>query len=348
MGTAQLAKTLLKSLLGRCSPESSEKRASFDLDLAVGHNDSAISVDATGVAVSTPVEQWAYALEIPKSETAPRGPVTVTVEIDCPNGAVGIGLLGNDESRFVAEAQAVGISQTVSLPASDLADVKCLMLRNVSARGPSTAKVRSVAITPGVSDEVPEIRVDDAGVKQLGTWRGAVPAGFFADWSGVLTRADVYAFNDEYLAAFAKEREESHWIATTNTEIMDWVPLADSVARSNETFRMAALGAGWGRWVSAGAFLSKRRGIDYRVIAVEAEPQHYAWLERHMQENGLSDERAQLVHAAVSGNPGFCWFQSRELGCALRSVDRFVRPRTAEHPGAPDCGAFDRAGLGHL
>ena len=49
-------------------------------------------------------------------------------------------------------------------------------------------------------------------------------------------------------------------------------------------------GAGWGRWLSAGAFASEQTGREYRLVGVEAEPQHFEWMERHFRDNNLKWE----------------------------------------------------------
>jgi FkbM family methyltransferase len=73
---------------------------------------------------------------------------------------------------------------------------------------------------------------------------------------------------------------------------------------------MAALGAGWGRWLTGGAFLAQKRGLDYRVLGVEAEPQHFAWMNQHMDDNRIPPEKRILLNAAAAGSPGFCWFET--------------------------------------
>jgi FkbM family methyltransferase len=287
------------------------QRISFDLAQAFAHNGSVIRSEGASLYVATPEPQWAYATEIPRLGSASiSGETSVTVEIDCTHGAIGIALLHRDETRFLIEGQVASTEQTITLVTPELDEVKSLVIRNISNRGSSTAIVKRITVGQRVEHKLTPIIIDGGPFEQFGIWSGNVPAGYFADWSGILTRADVWAFNEEYLATYNFDRAESHGIPMTNEGIMDWVPLAESISVSRGIFRMAALGAGWGRWASAGAFLARRIGLDYRLLAVEAEPQHFAWLQRHMAENALNDERTILMHAAAAGQSGYCWFQT--------------------------------------
>jgi FkbM family methyltransferase len=75
------------------------------------------------------------------------------------------------------------------------------------------------------------------------------------------------------------------------------------------TRRKQALGAGWGRWLSAGAFAARQLGRDYRLFGVEAEPTHFNWMLRHLAENGLVRGRYTVIRAAASDREGACWFR---------------------------------------
>ncbi|MGH7084539.1 MAG: hypothetical protein ACREFN_06055, partial [Acetobacteraceae bacterium] len=108
---------------------------------------------------------------------------------------------------------------------------------------------------------------------------------------------------------YNRERHEAPALPTDTEHVLDWIPLIDSVSASRGTFVMAALGAGWGRWLSAGAFAARQLGLDYRLFGVEAEPTHFAWMVRHLKENGLDPRRYTILQAAVSGKEGACWFR---------------------------------------
>src|SRR6266542_4315147 len=55
---------------------------------------------------------------------------------------------------------------------------------------------------------------------------------------------------------------------------------------------------------AAGAFAVERNGKSYRLAAVEADPTHIAWLERHTQDNKVLADRIRLIHGpATSTSP---------------------------------------------
>lgn len=71
---------------------------------------------------------------------------------------------------------------------------------------------------------------------------------------------------------------------------------------------MAALGAGWGRWLANGAFAAKQKQLSYRLVGVEAEPQHFRWMQAHLEKNHIDLSCCRLINAAASAQSGDCWF----------------------------------------
>ena len=101
-------------------------------------------------------------------------------------------------------------------------------------------------------------------------WSGRVASGYWANWLGVLTRADVWAFSDKLMAIYSKERYEAPGYPTEDESVLDWVPLLEAVLAAGSSFVMVALGAGWGRWLSAGALAAKKLDKAYALVGVEA------------------------------------------------------------------------------
>jgi FkbM family methyltransferase len=124
----------------------------------------------------------------------------------------------------------------------------------------------------------------------------------------VLTPVHVWKFSDEYLKLFAKERDESPGYPTRSEDVMDNVALLEAVLAADDPFVMTALGAGWGRWITTGAFAARNRGKGYRLVAVEAEPGHFAWLRDHVAENRIDPAHCRLIPAAAGKTNGDCWF----------------------------------------
>ncbi len=146
-------------------------------------------------------------------------------------------------------------------------------------------------------------------LKSFPAWAGTVPAGFFAYFLGNLTRADYWAFSPEIRKIYDQERYEAFSGPSVDDNIFDWLILLEAVAEAKHGFVMAALGAGWGRWLVAGAFAAQRLGgIPYRLIGVEAEPTHFQWMLEHFRDNHLDPAEHDLIEAAASGHSGHAWF----------------------------------------
>jgi FkbM family methyltransferase len=94
------------------------------------------------------------------------------------------------------------------------------------------------------------------------------------------------------------------------SEVYEWEWLLEAVAEAGRRFTMVELGAGYGRWTIRGAAALRRyrRGVRYRLIAVEAEPTHFHWLKQHARDNRLRRwspaGSVRLVNAAVSRHGG--------------------------------------------
>ena len=85
-----------------------------------------------------------------------------------------------------------------------------------------------------------------------------------------------------------------------------WIDLLTAVEESRGSFTMMEVGAGFGVWSIRGALAARQRGLRCCITAIEAHPEHFAWLERHA---ATHDVEARLIHAAVSdyeGEADFC------------------------------------------
>lgn len=265
------------------------------------------------VSVATPPERWAYAFVVPlPSEHHLVGPLTINADISVLEGVVGLGWL-DAEGQMGAELELeAGQEGDFQLGVREGGVCKSLVIRNVStAERPSRVEVAGLAIAEG-EPRLPEVHIDDAPFAQFTPWAGVVPAGFWMNWLGCRTRPEVWHFSDEVLQKMAQERHEQHVVPVDSEHVLDWSPLIDAVAKADECFVMVALGAGWGRWLTAGAAAAKQTGRDYRLVGVEAEPTHYEWLQLHMKDNDIDPDRATLLRAAASPRNGACWFYTGE------------------------------------
>lgn len=113
------------------------------------------------------------------------------------------------------------------------------------------------------------------------------------NWIGVLTRREFFVEDLRFVTVIPPPPD---------AELFEWIDVLEAVTRSSGQFTMLELGAGYGRWtVNAAAALRCYSGLRHCLIAVEAEPTHFRWLELHCRDN---DVDASLIHAAVAPQRG--------------------------------------------
>jgi FkbM family methyltransferase len=136
----------------------------------------------------------------------------------------------------------------------------------------------------------------DAIYAQLAEGAGPIP-----NWLGVWTRREFFTPELKFVELTPP--------APIDSECFEWLDLIRSVVQARKRYTMFELGAGYGRWiVNAAAAVRTYGGLQYRLLAVEAEPSHFRWLKQHCRDNGLR-RRSQagstrLLRAAVDSTPG--------------------------------------------
>lgn len=128
---------------------------------------------------------------------------------------------------------------------------------------------------------------------------GLVPSGHECDFLGTVIRPQ-----------FLARKGSGEMVPVTapypypDDEYFEWIDLLESVVLAGPEYTMIELGAGVGRWAVRGAFACLHKQKKYRLVAVEAEPNHFQWMRANFQENGLDTAACTLLHAAVTESPG--------------------------------------------
>src|SRR5262249_46383337 len=112
----------------------------------------------------------------------------------------------------------------------------------------------------------------------------------------------------EIRTLYDRERVEAFSRPSIDDNIFDWLALLESVVEARGSYTMAALRAGWGRWLVARALAAKERGLPFSLVGVEAEPTHFQWMRQHFADNGLDPADHKLIEGAASGRSGEGWF----------------------------------------
>ena len=171
----------------------------------------------------------------------------------------------------------------------------------------------------------------DLAVFDLFAGPPALPApGFVTNFLGVRTRtAFVRGLEVKDGAVLGRPVPDDDW----HSDAIEWVGVLKAVAAADDRFAMMELGAGWGPWVVDGAAAARRRGIARPdLLAVEADPGHFAFLLQHFRDNGLDPAQHRLIRAAVGVEPGAARWPRVDDPAA----DWGSRPQAGAHPGTPD------------
>jgi FkbM family methyltransferase len=289
------------------------------------HNSSRLT-ESSPPTIETAPQQWSYAAEFPVVRDEGQA-VQIRVDVEVRAGEIGVGLLTADETAFHVErlvgAQDGRLSVTMTL-APDERSQK-IIVRNVGAAGPATLVIHDVVIEPvsvhGIAaPAMPTVDVASAAFRPFAPFSGWVPAGYWVNWIGVLTRAEVWPFSPEVMAVYGRGRHEDCQYPFHDEHVLDWVPLLEGVLASGPLFRMVALGAGWGRWLTAAAFAARQTGRSVHLTGVEAEPNHFAWMREHMRDTAIPADAVRLIHAAASGSRAPCWFPVASPGWYGQSI----------------------------
>jgi hypothetical protein len=117
----------------------------------------------------------------------------------------------------------------------------------------------------------------------------AAGSEFHVDWMGIRTRIGMLQWAPSELAGITSEAlpipDDSY-----RSETSEYVALALALDRAIETLCIVEVGAGWAPWVVAGLATAKRRGLQGRGLAIEADLRRASWAVIHAQDNGIDAE----------------------------------------------------------
>jgi FkbM family methyltransferase len=135
-------------------------------------------------------------------------------------------------------------------------------------------------------------------------WSGRAPGGYCVDFLGVRTAHEFMP-----LLSFPPEDEFERDLRTRLPAIEDgepWFEAAnwvEAARAAKDRFVMITLGANYGaQAVGACAALRALNPMPYKLVAVEPVPENFAWMRRHMRENGIDPADQWLVGSAIGSD----------------------------------------------
>lgn len=133
-------------------------------------------------------------------------------------------------------------------------------------------------------------------------YSGSPPAGYLADWLGILTDA-------KFRTMFGVDAEKvgGHGVTTRRPVIEDgegWFENLSAVAAARAAsgqYVMMTLGACYGaQAVGAYTALRKLNPMPATLVAVDPEPDNIQWVAKHFRDNGIAPEDHWLLASAIS------------------------------------------------
>ncbi|MEM6552774.1 MAG: FkbM family methyltransferase [Planctomycetota bacterium] len=131
--------------------------------------------------------------------------------------------------------------------------------------------------------------------------------GISTDHLGIRTRQTFFQPNPD------ADPGTPRWPPAIDEEWPEWLDLIDAICDANPErgFTMVELGAGFGRWITRAGVLCrylKNEPIErITLVGVEAEPDHFAMMRQHLDDNGLLQDPDVTTHlhpTAVDAEPG--------------------------------------------
>ena len=134
--------------------------------------------------------------------------------------------------------------------------------------------------------------------------------------SAVLKYLDWHEANDKFWYTLAGSRvrhdfwiwEKDGIIEHPDEQVFEFIDLFETVDAARDTFTMCELGAGFGRWLVAGAAAAQTRGLKVNLIGVEAEHAHFEMMRQHFIDNGINPDTHTLIKAAVTAEGAPAYF----------------------------------------
>ena len=109
-----------------------------------------------------------------------------------------------------------------------------------------------------------------------------------------------------------------------------------AVVSAHSHFTMVEAGAGWGRWLVAAAKLAAARQIPFTLCGIEADPNHFRWMQQVFCDNGLDPANHCLISEAAAPADGTALFLRHEkpaLHYGQHLVDRTEKKFWESQPG---------------
>jgi FkbM family methyltransferase len=141
-------------------------------------------------------------------------------------------------------------------------------------------------------------------------FQGIVAGGFIVDFAGICV--DPRFFDPSASFDPTPKPVQTTYPICGGEGYFDLIAVARTVDDSRSSFVIVELGAGYGYWLAEGGALARQRGLEVRLIGVEADPGHFAMMQQHLRTNGFNPSQHTLIEAAIAPTDGVVYFAAGE------------------------------------
>lgn len=146
--------------------------------------------------------------------------------------------------------------------------------------------------------------------RQFSRYDGTGEPGFVTNFLGAKTRCILQLPLVPFDGAVEGLPEP---VGSTQGETAEWIGTLRSVLEANSSFRLLELGAGYGPWMAITHKAALQRGIsDIQVYGVEGDAHHVDYIRTNMEDNGIRDDQATIIHGAVGQADGTTYWAVEE------------------------------------
>jgi hypothetical protein len=172
---------------------------------------------------------------------------------------------------------------------------------------------------------------------------GFVPPGFLVDFVGSLTDAKFRAmWGVDPTQVGGGEVVTSRPAVSWGEGFFEAVSWFEAARAARGSYTMITLGACYGAQ-AVGAYLALQRlnPMPAKLVAVEGDPENFAWVQQHFRDNGIDPDRHWLVNCAISDSNKPVLFPVGEPGsgvnnCIATNTEQSRRIYAEEVANRPD------------
>jgi hypothetical protein len=100
--------------------------------------------------------------------------------------------------------------------------------------------------------------------------------------------------------------------ANWHADVAEFAAAFRAVELARTRFTVAELGCGWGCWLNITGVVARRKGLAVRLIGIEGDPGHIAFMRECCADNGFSADQIMAHHGVAAATKGVALFPRQQ------------------------------------